>query len=258
MSMPQTDPTYNQTRQAWRDIWSSTEFDRELKALNYERGQEVIKYYLPYLNRDLPVLEAGCGPGHVVYYLQERGYKVFGLDYAPEALQSTVSRFPSLPLQLGDVHYLPYKANTFGAYLSFGVVEHFVQGPLPTLREAYRVLRPSGVLVLTVPHPQLVESLYQLSKRVFRTHYEKLGARAVYYERTYPHLELISCVREAGFTIDLVRPISHSYTFYGLHPVFRRAGGYYETSGLGNLVGRVSRTLLPWPTAFHSLIIARK
>ncbi len=250
--------TYQKTRQAWRDIWIGTEFDRELRSLQYPRSQEVLNTYLPYLDRSSLTLEAGCGPAHVVYYLNEHGYRSIGLDYAPEALQSTHERFPELPLHLGDVHNLPYPANRFGAYLSFGVVEHFEHGPLPALKEAHRVLAPNGVLVLTVPHPQFVESLYEFSKRLFPGRYAKLAPRAGYYERTYTHTELVDCVRQAGFEIILVKPIAHSYTFYGLHRVFRRADGYYETNQLGETAGAIARRILPWQSAFHTMILGRK
>jgi ubiquinone/menaquinone biosynthesis C-methylase UbiE len=32
-----------------------------------------------------------------------------------------------------------------------GVVEHFEQGPLPALKEAYRVLKPDGMIFVSVP-----------------------------------------------------------------------------------------------------------
>ncbi|MHB8626707.1 MAG: class I SAM-dependent methyltransferase [Aggregatilineales bacterium] len=247
-------PAYQSTRQAWRTIWIGTEFDRELTSLDYARAQALFALYLPYLRRNEPILEAGCGPGHIVYYLRERDYDAIGLDYAPEALYATLVEYPDLPLIVGDVHTLPYATNSFGAYLSFGVVEHFEHGPLPALREAWRVLKPNGALVLTVPHPQLVESLYKVRERLTPSR----TARAGYYERTYSHRELADHVRQAGFLIDRIEPIGHSYTFYGLLPIFRKAGGYYESTSLAEKVGAWSRRVLPWQTAFQTLIIAHK
>jgi SAM-dependent methyltransferase len=245
---------YAETRQAWRDIWIGTEFDNELKSLEYRRSQEVLQTYLPFLDRNLPVLEAGCGPAHVVYYLKQHGYRAIGVDYAPEALVTTHERFPDLPLHMGDVHNLPYASNTFGAVLSFGVVEHFEHGPDLALRESHRVLAKNGKLVITVPHPQFVESLYIFKQKLFPSKV----ARAGYYERTYTHDELANHVRNAGFKIELVKPIGHSYTYYGLGGPFRRADAYYATSDLAEKVGDISRRVIPWLSAFHTLIIASK
>jgi SAM-dependent methyltransferase len=249
--------SYEQTRQAWRDIWTGTDFDRELKTLEYRRTQHLMDIYLPYLDRAALTLEAGCGMGQVVYYLRQRGYRAIGLDYAPEAVLPTHSRCPNLPLYVGDVHHLPFPSNCFGGYLSFGVVEHFEQGPGEALAEAYRVLRPGGTLILTVPHPNFVEGMRSVVNHLFPARLERLGPRAEYYERTFHHDELFRHVVSAGFRTERLVPYAHSYTFYGLGGLFR-GSGYYQTSRLAEFAGDIGRVLMPWTTAFASLIIAAK
>src|SRR5579859_4373259 len=196
-------PRYEQTRDAWRNIWTHTDFERESKTLLYKRAQAVINTYLPYLDRTAPNLEAGCGMGQVVYYLAQRGYPMIGVDYAPEAVTMAREFHPELRLHVGDVHNLPYPSNTFGSYLSFGVLEHFEQGPDAALIEALRVLRPGGALIITIPHPNFVEGLRDGVNRLFPARLEQVGPRAAYYERTYTHTELADHIRRAGFTIRL-------------------------------------------------------
>ncbi len=248
---------YEKTRQAWRDIWTEANFDRELQSLDYARSQEIINAYLPYLDRSALNLEAGSGLGQVVYYLQQRGYPMVGLDYAPEALIIARESHPELALHVGDVHHLPYPSNYFGSYLSFGVLEHFEQGPDAALAEAFRVLRLGGALIITIPHPNFVEGLRNTINRLDPSRLEKIGHRAEYYERTYAHADLTSHIQRAGFEIALVKPTSHSYTFYGLSGIFR-GSGYYQTSAFGEFAGKVGRSLFPWLTAFGTLICARK
>jgi SAM-dependent methyltransferase len=248
--------SYEQTRQAWRDIWTQTNFERELATLAYPRARALMDLYLPHLPRQYPVLEAGCGPAHIVHHLMQQGYQAVGLDYAPEALLATHKILPNLPLHLGDVHHLPYAANTFGSYLSFGVVEHFEHGPMPALQEAFRVLRPGGILVLTTPSPNFVEDLRHLADRLIPSRRQR-GPRAAYYETHYTGQQLADFSQRAGFRIVKMAPYAHSFTFYGLHRIFR-GKGYYETTRLAEIAGALGKRLLPLYTAFECLVIGEK
>ncbi len=51
----------------------------------------------------------------------------------------------------GDIRDLPTPDGFFDGYLSFGVIEHFPQGQEQILAEAARVVRPGGLLLLSVP-----------------------------------------------------------------------------------------------------------
>ncbi len=118
------------------------------------------------------------------------GYqRLIGLDYAENALRVSKDYDPSLVLATGDVHALPYADNTFGGYLSFGVLEHFEAGMAQPLAEAYRVLKPGGILVLTIPYPNRGQSLRGVAaqtrrceraqrRRVLREHLHSRQARS--------------------------------------------------------------------------------
>lgn len=221
--------------------------------MQYPRAQETLHTYLPYLPKDEWILEAGSGHGAVLVTLQALGYRVIGLDYAFNALAASRAYEPTLRLQHGDVHALPYADNSLGAYLSFGVLEHFPHGMRPALAEAYRVLRRGGVLVMTIPYPNVIWKLAQ-SKRA------AAGRQRInedFYESTYTREELVSHCTAVGFDVVLTRPTSHSFTLWGAHPIFR-APGYYRTSALAEAAGRVLRAVAPWPFNFMTLVVARK
>lgn len=59
--------------------------------------------------------------------------------------------WPDFHGAVGDVRRMPFPDRTFGAVVSIGVLEHEERGPLPALREHRRVLRPDGLLLVTVP-----------------------------------------------------------------------------------------------------------
>ena len=245
---------YESTRRAWEDIWDEASIELELAAAAHARAQDTIDAYLPFLAEQDIHLEAGSGLSAIVITLRQRGYDVHGLDYAVNALLASRRYDASLPLAAGDVHQLPYRDNSFGSYLSFGVLEHFEGGMLPALREAYRVVKPGGVLVLTIPFPNLIHNLVQWRRRL-------AGQGALtddaFYESTYTRRQLHDVVTEAGFRVELTRPTSHAFTLWQLGGPCR-APGYYRNSLLADKLGALLNRLLPWPFNFSTLIVARK
>jgi SAM-dependent methyltransferase len=245
---------YDSTRQSWQDIWAGASVEVELEAVRSARSMQTIQAYLPYLSQEDVILEAGSGLSAVVITLREMGYDVLGLDYAENALRVSQAYDPALPLSVGDVHALPFASNSLGAYLSFGVLEHFEHGMQPALAEAHRVLRPGGTLILTIPYPNVIHRLV-VWKRKLR------GANALtddnFYESTYTRKALEYEVSRAGFQLICVQPTSHSFTLWGLGGLFR-AAGYYRTSALAETAGTLLRVALPWAFNYMTLVIARK
>ncbi|MBN8594047.1 MAG: class I SAM-dependent methyltransferase [Anaerolineae bacterium] len=254
MTQPPRGDRYDSTRQAWEDIWQHASVERDLATVDSPRAQETLQAYLPYLPKDTPILEAGSGLSAILITLRRLGYHAIGLDYAVNALHTSHQYDPTLPLMGGDVHRLPFADNTLGAYLSFGVLEHFEHGLGPALTEAYRVLRPGGVLVLTIPYPNVVYRLVEWRRK------QRGGSLLTddnFYESSYTRHALCSAVELAGFKLERVQPTSHSYTLYGLGGPFR-APGYYQTSRLAEWLGKVLRDILPWAFNFSTLVVGRK
>lgn len=245
---------YDSTRNAWETIWQQANIDIELEAVRSKRSLETIRAYEPYLPKDAPILEAGSGLSAVVITLQRRGYNVIGLDYAVNALVASQQYDPVLTLTAGDVHHLPFADNSLGAYLSFGVLEHFEHGMQPALQEAHRILMPDGVLVLTIPYPNVVNRLVALKRTLSG---QSLLTDEDFYESTYTQHQLIDEAQRAGFRVLVAQPTSHAFTLWGLGSAFRGAG-YYETSPLADALGGVLAQVAPWAFNFMTLIVARK
>lgn len=245
---------YDSTRTAWEDIWDSASMEVELEAVQSKRAMETINAYLPFLDKNVPHIEAGSGLSAVVISLRQMGYDVHGLDYAINALIDSQKYDPSLPLVAGDIHHLPYADNTFGSYLSFGVLEHFEHGMQPALKEAYRILKPGGAVVLTIPYPNVVYRLVQLKRKLS-------GASQLtdddFYESTYTNQQLIDNVSQVGFDVALCMPTSHAFTLWGLGGPFR-ADGYYKTTPLADALGGIFKRVLPWQFNFMTLIVGIK
>jgi SAM-dependent methyltransferase len=250
----QQSPRYDTTREAWQSIWDSASVEVELQTMQYTRARDAVNAYTPYLPKDTLILEAGSGLSAAVITLRRMGYNVTGLDYAVNALRISRQYEATLPLAAGDVHALPYANNSLGAYLSFGVLEHFEHGMTPALREAYRVLRPGGVLVLTIPYPNVVHRFVAWRRRQQQ---KSLLTDEGFYESTYTRAALTEAVTGAGFELLKVLPTSHAYTLWGLGAPFR-GSGYYQTSALADSLGKILAVILPWAFNFTTMVIARK
>ncbi len=93
------------------------------------------------------ILDLGCGTGGVLAHLDDYG-EAYGIDPSPEAARFSHER--GLAIALASGLNLPFADQTFDAVLALDVIEH-VDDDVGLLREVQRVLRPGGILVVTVP-----------------------------------------------------------------------------------------------------------
>lgn len=101
------------------------------------------------------ILDLGCGDGRHLVYFGKRGYKMYGLDYAPTGLHLAeewlVKEGLSAKLVCADMSAIPWVDSFFDAVICVKVINHHrIEGIRQTIREIYRVLRPEGWLFLNV------------------------------------------------------------------------------------------------------------
>jgi ubiquinone/menaquinone biosynthesis C-methylase UbiE len=97
------------------------------------------------------LLEAGCGTGRWVQFLNGLGHEAIGVDYAPSGLEVGRSYNPKLNLIQANCKKLPFEDNSFDYIVSIGTIAYDVNGPEESLREFWRVLKPNGTLMCSVP-----------------------------------------------------------------------------------------------------------
>lgn len=133
----------------WESNWEASAFEDSARFMSVDPLRPLFEENL---RPDSLMLEGGCGMGNYVAYYADRGYKVVGLDFAQKALKTLNKRQPGLQLAGGDVSNLPFPDKVFDLYYSGGVVEHFEGGAEQSLREARRVLKDDGTLLISVPY----------------------------------------------------------------------------------------------------------
>ena len=134
------------------------QWEQKYRKSSFAYRQEMVRKFLAGISLNATTwLDAGCGTGILARWLAEQGCKVEGVDAAAEMLQvakrvaSEASR--ALPVtfrQVGTIEALPFPANYFDGVLCSSVLE-YVPNPRACLEELGRVLRPNGVLLISVP-----------------------------------------------------------------------------------------------------------
>jgi ubiquinone/menaquinone biosynthesis C-methylase UbiE len=98
-------------------------------------------------------LDAGCGTGANLERVRELG-EWTGVDSSPEAIRFCAER-GLRRLVIGEAERLAFAADSFDGAMALDLLEHLPDDEA-CLRELYRVLKPGGRLILTVPaHPRL-------------------------------------------------------------------------------------------------------
>mgnify|MGYP005991855427 FL=1 len=94
------------------------------------------------------LLEIGCGRGEILKSFKNFGLEVEGVDLSTEAREFN----KNIKVQVLDIEndILPYPSNSFDIVFSKSVLEH-LSNPDRYMKEAFRVLKPKGILLTLVP-----------------------------------------------------------------------------------------------------------
>jgi len=98
------------------------------------------------------VLDLGCGNGRLLDLLKAKKINYIGVDNSSALITLAQKRYPDADFRVGDALKLPFADNYFDKIYSIAVLHHIPSEELRLkfLEEAKRVLRPGGLLILTV------------------------------------------------------------------------------------------------------------
>ncbi len=106
------------------------------------------------------ILDLGCGTGRHTLYFSQQGLTVYGLDSAPTGLAQTHQRLQAANLNAHLLQHdiftgLPFGNTFFDAIISIQVIHHARLAEIRFLAtEMLRILKPNGLLFVTVPQLQ--------------------------------------------------------------------------------------------------------
>lgn len=155
------------------------------------------------------ILDGAVGLGQLAVRMQQRGYRVFGIDYSFDAALH-VRKTTSIPVVVGDMTRMPFRDGAFDGLTTGETLEH-LDDDASAAGEIGRVLRDGGTCIATVP---ALQSLWSASD----DYYE--------HRRRYSRAQLSSMFERAQLTIEKASywgfPVVLTYDTLFLLPMNKR------------------------------------
>jgi SAM-dependent methyltransferase len=131
------------------DLWS-------IRARDYADVQEPMFLPLykdvlrrPELANATSLLDVGCGPGLAAQTFAEKIADVSGVDASPAFIEIARSRLSKGDFRIAEMEALPHADESFDVVTGFNAFQ-YAASPVNALREARRVAKPAGIIVIAV------------------------------------------------------------------------------------------------------------
>jgi SAM-dependent methyltransferase len=175
------------------------------EGLFYREKMRAIHWVAP----DVPVrdvLEVGGGRSGLTALLYPNA-QIVNLDLNGEYESAPCNRRPGVRFLCGDATDLPFAGESFDAVTMFDLLEHVVDDG-QAVREAFRVLRPGGFLLVSTPNENWRYPYHRFMKP-FCPPEEELFAEWGHVRRGYSRAEIEELVEfPASRTASFINPLT--------------------------------------------------
>lgn len=211
--------------------------DKEIDPAYIDRAEIILSEIV----KKGKILEIGCGRGFYLKALKDINQKIniTGIDLNQQYLNVAKKYVDDNNVKIikGDATKLKFKKNTFEGIIASEILEH-IKDDTKVIKEIKRVLKPKGIVILSVPnqeYPFCWDPLNWCLERIFKTHIPSktwwLAGIWAGHVRLYKEDNLVEKIEKSGLKIKKIwrvtkhcLPFSH-FLFYGIGKNIVEKGG---------------------------------
>jgi ubiquinone/menaquinone biosynthesis C-methylase UbiE len=178
-------------------------------SLSNETARWLISFFEKYkLLNDIHILDWGCGPGRIIRHLPsllDKTCRCYGTDYNTKYIKWCLKNIPEVTFKPNNLEPpLPFEENTFDIIYGISIFTHLSEKMhYAWINELFRVLKPEGILFLT------------LHGKVFRS---KLSEEQVkIFDQG--QIVVLSKTKEGHRTYGAYHPVSFVHKLAGINTV---------------------------------------
>lgn len=166
---------------------------------------------------EMRILDLPCGRGfylNMLRYVSQCDLVGADLDWnVVKTAKRALDPMPRIQIHHASIYDMPYPLDCFDAVILSEVLEH-IDDDVRGLKEAFRVLKPGGILAVTVPnanYPLFWDPINKVLESLFNWRIRRGPLAGIWanHIRLYTASQLRGAVQEAGFRIEEERSLTH-------------------------------------------------
>jgi ubiquinone/menaquinone biosynthesis C-methylase UbiE len=196
------------------------------------------------------ILDVGCGDGFYLFLLSHLGIKLslYGTDFDPLALKSAKINLKNKKIYLKQADLmkkLPFKDNFFNKVVMSEVAEH-LPNDVKGIKEVARILKPGGILCLTVPnanYPLLWDPVNKIMEAITGNHIKDGFWAGLWFNhiRLYTVEQMKKVVEKTKLKVETVESLTFWCLPFNHHIVNLGARVVYAKNTSEKIVQAVSK-----------------